>query len=703
MILDKEQKLAVETKKRNVLVAAAAGSGKCIPDYCEIPTYNKGLKKVSDIKIGDLLIDRKGSPTKVIGVFPQKEEKEIVKIHFNDGRIAECCEEHLWNIQYKIHKGVKYKTVSVKEMIDIVNKKGYKKQKDGYILKIQVNEPVKYYKKDLKIDPYVLGLFLGDGSFRESTLHFYTNDYELVEKIEQKTRWTAYRYKDDKHIYRYQFRRNTGYLNPINTSEFLTDYPELVNSISYEKFIPEDYKFSSIEQRYELIQGLMDTDGYVDERGRCSYTSTSLILIKDMEFILRSLGFIVTIEEDKRDKYTLGICYTLHIQGKIENKKKLFKLSRKLERFNNLENSIYLKDNIAITKIEKTGIKTKMTCFLVDNDEHLFLMNDYIVTHNTRVITERLKFLLDNGADPSKIFAITYTNAAAQEMRERIGNSEVFIGTIHSLANRILLLNGVDTTPFLNDEEFDRLFEAIKDNNIELPEVEHLLIDEFQDICENEYEFTMETLKPRNFFVVGDSRQAIYSFKGANYKYFMDLINNPFVQVYELNNNYRCGEEIISYAQIFLDNMYDIYDTPVYCKSGIEGEVERVPFSLDTILEYLKEGNYKDWFILCRKNSEIEDISYFLEKKKIPYTSFKKSELSLEELNEKVEANIVKVLTVHSAKGLESKNVIVVGLRNWNQEEKRVCYVAATRAKERLIWMNEVPKRKTNYKMQNWG
>lgn len=703
MELDKEQKLAVETKKRNVLVAAAAGSGKCIPDYCEIPTYNKGLKKVSDIKIGDLLIDRKGSPTKVIGVFPQKEEKEIVKIHFNDGRIAECCEEHLWNIQYKIHKGVKYKTVSVKEMIDIVNKKGYKKQKDGYILKIQVNEPVKYYKKDLKIDPYVLGLFLGDGSFRESTLHFYTNDYELVEKIEQKTRWTAYRYKDDKHIYRYQFRRNTGYLNPINTSEFLTDYPELVNSISYEKFIPEDYKFSSIEQRYELIQGLMDTDGYVDERGRCSYTSTSLILIKDMEFILRSLGFIVTIEEDKRDKYTLGICYTLHIQGKIENKKKLFKLSRKLERFNNLENSIYLKDNIAITKIEKTGIKTKMTCFLVDNDEHLFLMNDYIVTHNTRVITERLKFLLDSGVDESKIFAITYTNAAAQEMRERIGNSEVFIGTIHSLANRILLLNGVDTTPFLNDEEFERLFEAIKDNNIELPEVEHLLIDEFQDICENEYEFTMETLKPRNFFVVGDSRQAIYSFKGANYKYFMDLINNPFVQVYELNNNYRCGEEIISYAQIFLDNMYDIYDTPVYCKSGIEGEVERVPFSLDTILEYLKEGNYKDWFILCRKNSEIEDISYFLEKKKIPYTSFKKSELSLEELNEKVEANIVKVLTVHSAKGLESKNVIVVGLRNWNQEEKRVCYVAATRAKERLIWMNEVPKRKTNYKMQNWG
>ena len=638
---------------------------------------------------------------------------------------------------------------------------------------------------------------------------------------------------------------------------------------------------------------------------------------------------------------------------------------------------------MVLDKEQKAAVETKKRNVLVASAAG---------SGKTRVITERLKFLLNEGIDPYKIFAITYTNAAAQEMRERIGNSEVFIGTIHSLANRILLLNGVDTSPFLNDEEFDHLFEAIKDNNVELPDVEHLLIDEFQDICENEYEFTMETLKPRNFFIVGDSRQcqpagtqirlrnnifkniediqvgdsivwydnsksfvcgpstnswnavekkvqqiscrdfyndnlitiktengnisrytpnhrtfiklnkseychavylmcddnykfrigkipfygtgtstsnpwrdkmyaegcskiwilklfktdkdakvletklsykyqipqtcwqlnkvqwtkedldfiyeglntkksaekclkefnrdikyplldkqteksshihfatnavteiyacniipevmscliynpelkhrkqyevikevkfeyikesikvyslkvegetyvadniithnSIYSFKGANYKYFMDLINNPFVQIYELNNNYRCGEEIISYAQIFLDNMYDIYDTPVYCKSGIEGEVERVPFSLDTILEYLKEGDYKDWFILCRKNAEIEEIGYFLNKKKIPYVSFKKSEMILEELNGKVNSNVVKLLTIHSAKGLESKNVIVIGAKTWNQEEKRICYVAATRAKERLVWMTEMPKKKPNYKMTNWG
>lgn len=242
------------------------------------------------------------------------------------------------------------------------------------------------------------------------------------------------------------------------------------------------------------------------------------------------------------------------------------------------------------------------------------------------------------------------------------------------------------------------------------PELKHRK--QYEVITEVDFKYIKEPIKVYSLKTEGETyvadnivtHNSIYGFKGANYKYFMDLINNPFVHTYELNNNYRCGEEIISYAQIFLDNMKDIYDTPVHCKSGIEGEVERVPFSFKTIMDYLKEGDYKDWFILCRKNAEIEEVTYFLEKNNVPCISFKKSELSLEELNEKVNSNVVKVLTIHSAKGLESKNVIVIGAKNWNAEEYRICYVAATRARERLIWMTEPPKRKKpNYKMTNWG
>ena len=67
----------------------------------------------------------------------------------------------------------------------------------------------------------------------------------------------------------------------------------------------------------------------------------------------------------------------------------------------------------------------------------------------TRVITERLKYLLAQGEDPRNIYAITYTNNAAQEMKSRIGNSAVFIGTIHGLANYILLTNGYDTSKYI--------------------------------------------------------------------------------------------------------------------------------------------------------------------------------------------------------------------------------------------------------------
>lgn len=322
----------------------------------------------------------------------------------------------------------------------------------------------------------------------------------------------------------------------------------------------------------------------------------------------------------------------------------------------------------------------------------------------TTVITERLKFLLNNNVDPKKIFAITYTNNAANEMRERVNNSDVFIGTIHSLANFILLSNGIDTSSYIEEEEFDHLFKIAKKSTIKLPEVEHLLIDEFQDICDNEYEFTLETLKPKNYFVVGDSRQAIYSFKGANYKFFMNLINDPFTYVYELNNNYRCGERIIEFADDFIKYGYDIYRTKIITARNIKGSVQKLIYSAENILELLNNVDYKDWFVLCRTNSEVANISSLLDKNKIPNITFKKSEKTNEEIKEALESDCVKILTIHSAKGLESKNVIVIGAKNWNAEELRICYVAATRAKDNLYWFT-APKKKTAVKTQlmNWG
>ena len=324
----------------------------------------------------------------------------------------------------------------------------------------------------------------------------------------------------------------------------------------------------------------------------------------------------------------------------------------------------------------------------------------------TRVIMERIKFLLEQGVEARKIYAITFTNAAAAEMKERLDESasDVFIGTIHSLANRILLMNGIDTSSQIENENFDWLLEQIYKKKVEVPLIDHLLVDEFQDLCQNEYFFITKDLKAKNWFFVGDSQQAIYSFKGANHEFFMALTLDPTVEVFKLDANYRCGTDIIEFGESYLSSVKNIYRVKNQCQAGRRGYVETCVFTVDRILEELEtDPRYGEWFILCRTNAEVDNIITVLKRNNIPCDSFKKSELELSELNAKMKENTVKVLTIHSSKGLENTNVIVIGARAYNDEEKRICYVAATRAKQTLIWMTAQKKQKRTRTSYSYG
>jgi len=315
-------------------------------------------------------------------------------------------------------------------------------------------------------------------------------------------------------------------------------------------------------------------------------------------------------------------------------------------------------------------------------------------TGKTRTIMARIEFLLSQGIDSKNIFAITFTNAAAQEMRSRLPKEAegVFIGTIHSLANYILLMNGVSTSAQLENENFDWLFEQVHNRDLYIPEVEHLLVDEFQDICDNEYEFMIKDLKPKNFYFCGDSCQSIYSFKGSNYHHFMRLVRDPSVTVFNLTYNYRCGADIIDYADTILASVTDIYKVPNVCMTARRGYVEVNQFEIHKILQELEMGEeYRSWFILCRTNKEVDDMIKVLEKNDIPCDTFKKADLDLSQLQERMKENTVKVLTIHTSKGLENDNVMVIGAHRWNDEEKRISYVAATRARNSLFWF--IPKK----------
>lgn len=283
-------------------------------------------------------------------------------------------------------------------------------------------------------------------------------------------------------------------------------------------------------------------------------------------------------------------------------------------------------------------------------------------------------------------------------MKKRIGEKSkgCYIGTIHGLAYQILRQNRIDASAVINEENFDEMFNLILARNCKLPDVEYLLIDEFQDTGEKEYDFLMGTLHPKNYFIVGDTRQQIYSFKNGSRNFFNEQLENPFTQIYELNDDYRNYQEIGEFANRLISKVKNLYKTPTTYVRGYGGQVIEEEFSFSTLLKYLGTyRDYKNWFILARTNKQVDEICSFLDLVKVPNITFKKADKSAEEIQQLMNSDRVKVLTIHSAKGLERKNVMVVGARYYDDEERRIGYVAATRAEDLLVWLNgDMPKKK---------
>ena len=345
---------------------------------------------------------------------------------------------------------------------------------------------------------------------------------------------------------------------------------------------------------------------------------------------------------------------------------------------------------------------------IVEAKEPYILVNSCAGSGKTRCLVHRLQYLLNIGVAPSKIVTITFTNAAAEEILDRIARPQgLFVGTIHSYANQLLLMGGVDTSDILDKEQFDKLFSRIKKHPDCIKEVEYLLLDEGQDSTAQQFEFALDTVNPKNWMIFSDHRQSIYRFSGATPEYILNLMESPEVTTYELTENYRNAPEILQYAKNGIRTLgkdYEDYSTPM---SKFHGRVVDVPYSgegiVTTIERYVNRGDcdYRNWFILTRTNAELDAIMQVLNRHKIPADTFKRAQLDNKGLKEKMRENTVKVLTIHTAKGLEADNVVVIGARYRDIEEKCVNYVAATRARKLLVWAYKTNTRKP--KTEYWG
>lgn len=358
---------------KHLCVAKARRKGYEQP-YSEPVLTPTGYVPMGSLKVGDLVMNPNGSPVR-IGDIVEQGTTEIYEVEFQDGRKVRCGANHLWAT---CRNGKKFYIMRTVDYMKRKLKQG-SPGKEHYPYKIPELNPLNFDERSITVDPYVLGVLLGDGYICGDQVRFSTADEFIVEELQRRLPDYIIEHKEQ---YNYVIKSKVQGINELNRQ--LKDLKVKVKS--YNKFIPENYKFTSIENRFELIRGLMDTDGSVTN-GACSFVSTSEQLIDDIVFVLRSLG--IRCKKSKEIPGRNNVDFNNgnysdtrpHWELTITTEEDIFKLPRKLE--NIRKNRTYNYKGIGIKAIRKTGEFEKQRCLCIDNENHLYITKDFIPTHNS--------------------------------------------------------------------------------------------------------------------------------------------------------------------------------------------------------------------------------------------------------------------------------------------------------------------------------
>ena len=361
---------------RGMLLAAAPGAGKAQPLYSKIKVPG-GWSTMGEMQIGTVVSTPDGGTASVVGVFPQG-VKDIYEVTFKDGRSTRACGEHLWqyfDARKKKSEERWYVTNTLKIKQDLENP-NHDRCYVPLVRSDMVSPDI-----DLPMDPYLLGVLLGDGGLRWNVV-LSSVDNEIIEQVRSLL-------PADTKIARVKegscdYRITTTVHGRNNLRTILNDLG-LMGKLSFEKSIPEMFMHGSHSQRLHLLQGLMDTDGTVDNHSSCSFTSTSEELAKNVQYLVRSLGGNARIST-KIPTYTYNgelltgrIAYTVNIR--YHTPSELFRLTRKKLRCNDMgQYASKLKNRVkSITYVGQEEAQ----CIMIDSKDHLYITDDFIVTHNT--------------------------------------------------------------------------------------------------------------------------------------------------------------------------------------------------------------------------------------------------------------------------------------------------------------------------------
>lgn len=377
-------------------IEMARKGGKALSLDTPIPTPN-GWTTMGEIKVGDYVWGADGKPTKVTFATEVMHNHKCYKIQFADGEEVVADAEHNWCIT---KRGMKNKC-QVMTTEQIKNSVWKRARTDGkgneYIFRIPVNKPTHSDDIDLPVDPYTLGCWLADGHLHKpniSTADFDVEMYERVSAIygepklyhDKRTRAITLKYTGEKG------RDNSKLRHALADAGVL-----------HFKHIPEIYLRAGTQQRWDLLRGFMDCDGYVDKnRGQCEFIQKSIEVTDGICELLSTLGItysrttkIPTLNGKKCDMVQ-------RVQFFTDKNHPCFSLPRKFERLkDHLNQRMEFKSIVNIEPVESVPVR----CITVDNDDHLYLFGKrYSVTHNTALIASlAMYYFIADGEDGAEV------------------------------------------------------------------------------------------------------------------------------------------------------------------------------------------------------------------------------------------------------------------------------------------------------------
>lgn len=419
-----------------IIIAARPAMGKAQPLTAKILT-TRGWKPMGNITVGDELASIDGAPSTVTGVFPQGRE-QVYRVTFSDGRSTEASGEHLWNIHHREWGAPRTLTT-----LEVIEKLTYTRYRGR--LWIDMPDGNFGYQTALPIAPWALGLLLAEGDL--TNMKVSTGDPEILDRLQQELGESYQLNRINSYDYRIVMSadaRTRGSREPVPLRADLQDLG-LRHTHSHDKFIPEIYKHAPRADRIAVLQGILDGDGWVERHKSVRFTSCSERLADDVVELVRSLGGWAS-KREKTSRFTYDgehktgrPAFVVNIN--IAAPEQLFSLGRKKIRALPTKG----RKKPTFTSIEPLGI-AETQCIAVSHSSQLYITDDYVVTHNTTLVTN----LAYNVASKEKQSVLIFSLEMSKEQ----------------LVDRMLAdAAGVDAwnirTGNLSDDDFERISSAM--------------------------------------------------------------------------------------------------------------------------------------------------------------------------------------------------------------------------------------------------